>query len=140
LTRIFSVDRRGDEAGYTVFVRFGGAHGARPGSSVVSRTALRLHVYAILASIEAGHPGLVTDEYLNAVTAETSVAAIELCTAGLWERSDRGYLVLESETDRVAYEVHRQLEELSDWCRLTGGHVADDEHPGLCRKCAVRLD
>jgi hypothetical protein len=134
------VERGGDEAGYTVFVRFGGQRGARTGDRVVSRVALRLHVYAILASIEAGHPGLVTDAYLNAVTVETSVAALELCTAGLWTRTEHGYRVLDSETDRVATEVHRQLEDLSELCRMTGGHIADEEHPGLCRKCAVRLD
>lgn len=123
-----------------MFVRFAGHGGGRTGDRVVSRVALRLHVYAILASIEAGRPGLITDEYLNAVTVETSVAALELCTAGLWTRTEHGYRVLESETDRVATEVHRQLEDLSQLCRMTGGHVPDDEHAGLCRKCAVRLD
>lgn len=107
---------------------------------MVSRVALRLHVYAILASIEAGRPGLVTDDYLSGVSVETSVAALELCTAGLWTRREAGYRVLESETDRVAAEVHRQLEALSQWCRTTGGHAPDDEHPGLCRTCAVRLE
>jgi hypothetical protein len=134
------VDRRGDEVGYPVFVRFGGQRGSHPGDRVVSRTAMRLHVYAILASIEAGHPGVVTDEYLNAVTVETSVAAVELCTAGLWKRDGRGYRVLDGETDRIATEVHRQLEHLSQQCRTTGGHVVDADHPGLCQRCAVRLD
>ena len=67
----------------------------RPGRiaarSLVSRAALRLHVYAILASIEAGRPGFVTDAYLDGVTVDTSLAAIELRTAGLWERADGGY-------------------------------------------------
>ena len=106
---------------------------------MVSRSALRLHVYAVLASIEAGTAGLVTDSYLDAVTAETSVDALELCTAGLWTRVDTGYRVLESEVMRMASEVHRQLEELSAMCRTSGGHEADSDHPGLCRKCAVRL-
>ena len=122
-----------------MFVRFG-AGGSRPSDRVVSRSALRLHVYAILASIEAGRPGFVTDTYLNAVTVDTSLAAIELCTAGLWERADDGYTVLESETFRVASEVHRQLEDLSAQCRASGGHRPDPDHPGLCRKCAVQLD
>jgi hypothetical protein len=70
---------------------------------------------------------------------DTSLAAIELCTAGLWERTERGYDVLETETSRVASEVHRQLEDLSARCRATGGHQPDPAHPGLCRNCAVRL-
>ena len=130
--------RRGDDAAYPVFVRFGGAS-TSPDDTVVSRGALRLHVYAVLASIEAGHPGRVTDEYLDAVAAATSVDALELCTAGLWTRRGDGYDVLESEVMRMASEVHRQLEDLTAWCHRTGGHEADTEYPGFCRKCAVRL-
>jgi hypothetical protein len=130
--------RRGDDATFPVFVRFGGVS-ASPGDTVVSREALRLHVYAVLASIEAGRPGRVTDEYLEAVTAATSVDALELCTAGLWTRSGDGYDVLESEVMRMASEVHRQLEDLTARCHRTGGHEPDAEYPGFCRKCAVRL-
>jgi len=131
--------RRGDDAAYPVFVRFRGERGSAA-DTLVSRGSLRLHVYAVLASIEAGHAGLVTDAYLDAVTGETSVDALELCTAGLWTRVDGGYRVLDSEVMRMAGEVHRQLEELSARCRASGGHVPDAAHPGLCRKCAVRLD
>ena len=46
---------------------------------------------------------------------------------------------MENETFRVASEVHRQLEDLSAQCRAEGGHQPDPDHPGLCRKCAVRL-
>lgn len=130
--------RRGDDAAYPVFVRFGGVS-APPGDTVVSREALRLHVYAVLASIEAGRPGRVTDEYLDAVTAATSVDALELCTAGLWTREGDGYDVLESEVMRMASEVHRQLEDLTARCRRTGGHEPDTEYPGSCRKCGVGL-
>lgn len=133
------VDRRGDEAAYPVFVRFRGERGSAA-DTLLSRSSLRLHVYAVLASIEADHPGFVTDGYLDAVTAETSVDALELCTAGLWTRVDGGYRALDSEVMRMASEVHRQLEDLSAHCRATGGHLPDPAHPGLCRKCAVRLD
>ena len=133
------VTRRRDEAAYPVFVRFRGK-GGPSADTLVSRTSLRLHVYAVLASIEGGHAGFVTDGYLDAVTADTSVDALELCTAGLWTRVEGGYRVLDSEVMRMASEVHRQLEELSAQCRASGGHVPDPAHPGLCRKCAVRLD
>ncbi len=132
------MNRRGDEAAYPAFVRFGGERGLAA-DTLVSRRALRLHVYAVLASIEADHAGLVTDAYLDAVTVETSIDAFELCTAGLWTRIEDGYRVLDSEVTRMASEVHRQLEELSGRCRDSGGHVPDPAHPGLCRKCAVRL-
>jgi hypothetical protein len=137
---------RRDDAAKGLFARIGGHAASLPGGRVVSADALRLHVYAILASIERGRPGFVPDSYLNALCVDTSVAAVELCTSGLWDRADddaidgSGYVVLESETFRVASEVHRQLEELSARCRDQGGHVADPAHPGLCRNCAVRLD
>jgi hypothetical protein len=120
--------------------------GSLPGAPLLSADALRLHVFAILASIERGRPGFVPDSYLSALRVDTSVPALELCTSGLWQRTedesggDRGYTVLESETFRVASEVHRQLENLSARCRAEGGHQPDPDHPGLCRECAVRLD
>jgi hypothetical protein len=133
------VHRPADDSGNAVFVRFGGQPAPHHVNGLVSRAALRLHAYAILASIENGNPGFVSDSYLDSVAVETSLAAIELCTAGLWERAEGGYEVLETETFRVASEVHRQLEELSAHCRASGGHQADPAHPGLCRNCAVRL-
>jgi hypothetical protein len=133
------VDQRPDEAGYPGFVRFDAKRGSVPGDRLVSRGALRLHVYAVLASIEAGRSGLISDEYLDGVSAETSVTALELCTAGLWTRVEDGYRVDESETLRMASEVHRQLEELSQQCRATTGHQPDPDHPGLCRNCGVQL-
>jgi hypothetical protein len=130
----------GEDAGSAAYVRCGSQGGGTPyGGKVVSRTALRLHVFAILASIESGSPGVVSDSYLDAITVDTSSAAIELCTAGLWERGEGGYSVAEGETYRVASEVHRQLEDLSAQCRADGGHVPDPADPALCRNCAVRL-
>lgn len=86
------------------FVRAGGLTGP-----VVSRAALKLHTYAILVSIEVGRPGFVSDEYLNAISVETSISALELTLCGLWVREDSGYRVSEEETLRVAREVQRQL-------------------------------
>ena len=86
------------------FVRASGQAGP-----VVSRAALKLHTYAILVSIEVGRAGHISDDYLNAISVETSVAALELTLAGLWTRVQDGYLVSEGETLRVAREVQRQL-------------------------------
>lgn len=83
------------------------AHGQA--GPVISRSALRLHTYAILVSIEVGHAGYISDDYLNAISVETTVAALELTLAGLWQRDQGGYRVSEPETLRVAREVQRQL-------------------------------
>ena len=86
------------------FARAGG-----PAGPVVSRAALKLHTYAILVSIEVGRPGFISDEYLNAISVETSITALELMLCGLWARAGNGYRVTEAETLRVAREVQRQL-------------------------------
>ncbi len=86
------------------FARAGG-----PAGPVVSRAALKLHTYAILVSIEVGRPGYISDDYLNAISVETSITALELTLCGLWARGDNGYRVTETETLRVAREVQRQL-------------------------------
>ena len=97
------------------FVRVGGVAGP-----VISKSALKLHTYAILVSIEVGDAGHICDEYLNAISVETSVpkngtiatapvAALELTLAGLWTREPGCYRVSEGETLRVAREVQRQL-------------------------------
>jgi hypothetical protein len=86
------------------FVRAGG-----PAGPAVTRAALKLHTYAILVSIEVGQPGHISDDYLNAISVETSISALELTLCGLWVREGAGYRVSEDETLRVAREVQRQL-------------------------------
>jgi len=75
----------------------------------ITRAALKLHTYGVLVSIEVGEPGFISDTYLNAISVETSVTALELTLAGLWTRDENGYRVSEAETLRVAREVQRQL-------------------------------
>jgi hypothetical protein len=79
------------------FIRFEGLGVGGKVDAVLSRAALRLHSYGILRSIRDGHPGFVSDDYLNATSEETTISAIELCTAGLWERSNDGYFVIDGE-------------------------------------------
>ncbi|HEY8300601.1 MAG TPA: hypothetical protein VIG48_01755 [Jatrophihabitans sp.] len=86
------------------FVQAGGPEGP-----VVTRAALKLHTYAILVSIEVGKPGYISDDYLSAISVETSISALELTLCGLWARTADGYRVSEEETMRVAREVQRQL-------------------------------
>ena len=46
-------------------------------------------------SIEVGRPGYISDDYLNAISVETSITALELTLCGLWAREDNGYRVSE---------------------------------------------
>ena len=52
--------------------------------------------------------GLVPDEYLDGLSTETTITAAELCTAGMWERVDGGYRVLDWEAVEVCLDRVRK--------------------------------
>ncbi len=60
---------------------------------MLSRAAFQLHSFSIVESVNDGHAGFVSDDYLSAISAETDLTATELCLAGLWERVDGGYTI-----------------------------------------------
>lgn len=92
------------------FTRVRGATGP-----LVSTEALKLHTYGVVASIANGEAGFISYDYLNAISVDTTVAALELTLAGVWSAECRGYRVAEHETLRVAREVHRQLTRLAEY-------------------------
>jgi hypothetical protein len=69
------------------------------GLGVLSRNALQLHLHGILNSVSDGHPGFVSDDYLNAIGAETTLPAAELEASGIWERRPGGYFVVVDDID-----------------------------------------
>jgi hypothetical protein len=79
----------------------------------------------------------VPDEYLNAISAETTIAAAELCAAGMWRRVDGGYEVLDREMVEMAVNQFRKMDADREFCQATGGHEPMDEDPDLCRKCGA---
>ena len=107
---------------------------------MLSRAAMHLHTFGVLSSIEAGNPGFVSDRYLNAINTETSITALELCLAGLWDRVPCGYRVSDSDTMSVATQIHGQLHDLAAQCRAAGGHLCDPQHPNCARGAGVSLD
>ncbi len=129
----------GDHA-HTTFVRLRRSRGEQTSTELVlSRAAMHLHTFGVLSSIEAGDPGFVSDRYLNAISAETSITALELCLAGLWERTSCGYRVTDSDTLSVAQQIHRQLHDLAARCLGNGGHLVDPQRPSTCTKCGSAL-
>ena len=125
-----------DDAAHTTFVRLRRSRGdAASDELVLSRAAMHLHTFGVLSSIEAGNPGFVSDRYLNAISAETSITALELCLVGLWERTACGYRVSDADIVSVAEQVHGQLQDLAEWCTRNGGHIVDPRHPGECARC-----
>src|SRR5215211_8139690 len=80
------MSRRADDDEHSTFIRLEGlrdGHGSEP---IVPMAALQLHAAGIVNSARDGHPGFVSDDYLNAIAAKTSITATELCTAGMWRR------------------------------------------------------
>lgn len=128
-----------EDASHTTFVHLPDPFDDQAGGVVLSRAALHLHTFGVLASIEAGDPGFVPDSYLNAISAETSVTALELCLAGLWRRAACGYEVSGDETARVAAGNQQHLRAAVERCAATGGHVANPTCAYMCGKCGAPM-
>jgi hypothetical protein len=134
------MSREAEDEDHTRFIRLEGTRNADGEEAVVSVAALQLHTAGIVNSVRDGHPGYVSDEYLNAISAETIVTAAELCAAGMWERVDGGYRVLDQEWVEAAAGFWRKMDQDEQFCQATGGHEPDEEYPDLCSKCSARMD
>jgi hypothetical protein len=78
---------------------------------VMSRAAYNLQIEATAHSASCGHPGFVPDDYLehlDGLSIETTITAVELCTAGVWERVEGGYRVLDWEAVEVCLDEVRR--------------------------------
>jgi hypothetical protein len=105
------MSRRADDEEHSTFIRLEGLLDGQGDEPVVSMAALQLHAAGIVNSARDGHPGFVSDDYLSAIAAETSITATELCTAGMWRRVEGGYEVLDREAvDLVVRQNQRRAE------------------------------
>jgi hypothetical protein len=129
---------------HTTFFRLGGSEDddeRDDDAPVVSRAAFQLHGFAMVNSVRDGVPGFVSDDYLNAISAETSVTATELCMAGLWERNDErgGYVIHDPMVDEVVH-FNQKMDDDKAFCEATGGHQTSEEFgPTICAKCHAPL-
>jgi hypothetical protein len=65
--------RDAEDSDHAAFIRFEGLRApGRDEDAVLSRAAFQMHGFGMLNSIRDGHPGFVSDDYLNAIAAETS--------------------------------------------------------------------
>ena len=118
------------------FIDFGGELGA------LSRAAFSLHGFAIINSIRDGHPGFVDDDYLNAISADSTIAVAELEAAGAWARRDGGYFIVADEMVEMAIEANERMARSAAECRARGAHPPDPEATGgwvTCEHCGIPL-
>ena len=87
----------------------------RPDTADVTASALDVHARAVARSSESIRPSFVSDADLDAVAPPpvTTMAAIELCLAGLWRRTDGGYVV--TDVDYVADVVAHGFRSRRRW-------------------------
>lgn len=133
--------RPGEDEDHTTFFRLSLSE-EEDGTPVVSRAAFELHGFAMVHSVRDGTPGFVSDVYLNAIAAETTVTAAELGTTGLWERDDdRGGYVIHDPIVQEVVGLSRKVDVDKAFCEATGGHETSEEMgPDLCAKCGVPLN
>ena len=101
---------------HTSFIQF-------EGMPVLSRAAFQLHSFGVINSIKDGRPGFVSDDYLNAISAETTTTALELEAAGMWERRDGGYFIVADEMLKVAIDFNEQTDRREAECARRGEHL-----------------
>ena len=90
---------------------------------MMSPAAEELRFLATAVSAVCGRPGFVPDEYLDELDgaelghpgADPTVLAAELCGAGIWERAEGGYRVLDVEAVQVCIDRVRELREQDAW-------------------------
>lgn len=80
----------------------------------ISAPALEIHVRAVDQSVRTSCPAFVSDELLDEVASGsvTTIAALELCLAGLWLRVNGGYVV--DDADLIA---HLSVGPIRRWAR-----------------------
>jgi hypothetical protein len=89
----------------------------------MSPAAEQLRILATAVSAVCGRPGFVPDVYLDELDgdelghpcADPQVLAAELCRAGIWERDEGGFRVLDEEAVQVCVDRVRELREQDAW-------------------------
>jgi hypothetical protein len=87
----------------------------------VTPLALEIHVRAVARSVRTANPAFISDTGLDAIAPGpvTTLAAVELCLAGLWHRTAGGYggYVI-SDSDLIDHMAELPvLRRLKDVCR-----------------------
>lgn len=106
----------------------------------LSMPAFQLHTFAIIESFQRGVPGFVSDDYLEAIPAETTLTAAELEMAGVWVRREGGYFVQDDETISMVLGFREKSDANAEKCLTRGHHVPRGDGDWIvCETCHVPL-
>ena len=100
----------------------------------LSAEAYRLHLYALSDSVVDGHPGRVTDEYLQARSVDDRCVR-ELCAVASWEAVEGGYRILDEEALAAIVATFEEAGRVAQDCLTGTGHFEDPSNPGFCAVC-----
>jgi hypothetical protein len=113
------------------------------GMGVLTRDALNLLLHGVINSCADGTPGFVSDDWLNAIPAETTITAAELEAGGLWERREGGYFVLADDMVKMVIDQNEEMGRTKGQCAERGQHItpddADDSGWVICEHCGIPL-
>lgn len=112
------------------------------GLGTLSPQAFQLLTFGLLKSLEDGLPGLISDEYLNEISAETTISAIELDSAGLWERRSDGYYVVEESLLSTLIDQREEMHARQQVCADRAFHTPSADVPAqrICVDCGKPLN
>lgn len=106
---------------------------------VVSRAAFEVSAFATAASIRHDTPGVILDSYLDA---DTSLDAVELVSAGIWERIEGGYRIADSKEREFVERLHREQVEPDNWPKTPDEcpeHMEGPNSRGRCCRCGTPI-
>lgn len=113
------------------------------GKVVLSEAAATLHAAGLAESVRDDTPGFISDDYLSNIAAETNLTAMELVTAGEWERVEGGYRVADPQMQSFAESLHATLTTHTDWGHDPADcaeHIDGPNSRGRCIRCGTPVD
>jgi hypothetical protein len=113
------------------------------GMGVLTKNALTLLTHGIINSVAEGTPGFVSDEWLNAIAAETTIPTAELEAGGLWELREGGYFVLADDMVKMVIDHHEEMDRTTAECaerRRHMPHKPDESGWVICQHCGIALE
>ena len=85
----------------------------------------------------------MSDDYLNAIEAETTIPALELEAAGMWQRREGGYLVVADEMVKAAITFNEESAQSLRECQCRGSHIRTESDGSgwiICERCGTPLE